>query len=45
MEKSKKPITIKCTYNEEGESAESLLIEAFRAFIQINLRKTALNLT
>ncbi len=45
METGKKPITVRCIYNEKGESAESLLIEAFRTFIQINLWKTAQNLT
>lgn len=45
MEKSKKPITATYTYNEKGESADRLLIEAFRTFIQINLRRKAKNLT
>lgn len=45
MEKAKRQITVTCTYNEKGESAESLLIEAFRTFIQINLTETAQNLT
>lgn len=45
MEKAKRQITVTCTYNEKGESAENLLIEAFRTFIQINLTETAQNLT
>lgn len=45
MEKAKRQITVTCTYNEKGERAENLLIEAFRTFIQINLTETAQNLT
>ena len=45
MDSGKKQITVNCTYNDQGESAESLMMEAFRTFIQINLRKTAQDLT
>ena len=45
MEIAKKPITVTCVYCENGESAESILEQVFRTFIQINLTETAQNLT
>lgn len=45
MDKTKTPLTVTCTYDENGKSAETILRECFRTFFQINLHKTAQNLT
>lgn len=43
MEKTRPQLVITCTYDENGESAEKLLEQVFRTFIEIELRKTAKN--
>lgn len=45
MDKTKTPLTVTCTYDENGKSVETILRECLRTFIQINLQKMAQNLT
>ena len=41
MNKTKTPLPVTCTYDEKGKSAEAVLREGLRTFIQIERQRTA----